>query len=663
MTSPENLEDTFDPRSPEVGDAVRESSGPPSARSPSSPTGDLLVPRARAHTLSGLPRLIAGEPLERDAIARKLLIVAGVRVAIVSVVLVALFVLSQLRLRELDRVPSWQYVLVGVAYALSLAYIALVRAPTLVVPLAYAQIGLDALIVSVLVIMTGGIESVFTFAYIFPVLGAASTLYRRGTVVAAVVSCFALGTILSLHLTGEVTLLPPVPFGSTVFSFVLYCAGMGLVALLSSALAEKARITGRRLAESQSDLEQLEQLHAAILRSLPAGLITIDIEGTIQFANEAAQQILAIPKEHLIRQPLFLVVPPMGRHWRDRRVRLMAEGMRERQEESFVRPDGRAIRLGFSFAPLGNETERWLGSIVVFQDLTDIVRLKEAVERAERLATLGKLAAGLAHEIRNPLASMCASVDVLRHTLDPPEAMKRLMSNVIREGERLNNLISDFLTFARPRELNLAVVDLGRVVADVVELFRHEARSDLWSLEFDVEGSTEVSIDAALIKQVVWNLLRNAGDAMKARPGCIRVRLGLEENRPTLRVSDEGQGIEPELQRRVFDPFFTTKEGGSGLGLAISHSILNAHGAQITVDSRVGRGTEFTIRFSAPAQSALPRPDARSGGEVEAGAEVESGAEAGAGAEVKIESGAGAEVEAEAGPLPPREGDGGRREG
>lgn len=548
---------------------------------------------------------------ESGELARKLAIVAFIRVLIVTVSFGALFILIQSRPgRGEGEIRTWHYALIGAAYGLSFVYAVALRYRWGVLPLAYAQIVLDTLMVSVLVSMTGGIESVFTFVYVFTVLGASTTLYRRGAVVATISYVLMLGTVVLLQVDDEVRLLASVDFGRAMFSFFMYSLGIGLVAFLSSALAEKAKITGRRLAEKQSDYARLEELHAVILRSLPAGLMTIDEMGFVRFANEAALLILRRSRESTIGAALADVVPCMARELECARPMEMGnEATRERFEGSFVREDGRSIRIGFSFAPLGGGGGA-KGSIAVFQDVTELVRLKDAYERAERLATVGKLAAGLAHEVRNPLASICASIDVIKGSLEPPEPMKRLMANVVKEADRLNALITDFLAFARPRELQIKTVDLSTVVASVVDVLKNDQLFRSCKLDLSLESGLRASIDADQIRQVVWNLARNAAEAMatpsRSSTGVLSVKTRSRAQFAEILIRDTGPGIPPEHMKRIFDPFYTTKPRGSGLGLAITHSIVEAHGGRILLESRPGEGTEALVSLP---QEGAPRAD------------------------------------------------------
>ena len=538
-----------------------------------------------------------------ELLFRTLLGVATARVLVITLALVIIGLLVQIRPpAEIRQLGLWQFALIGFAYGLSLVYLGFLRQRRFLEVLAWAQSVLDALIISVLVFMTGGVESVFTFAYTFPILGASTTLYRKGALVAWLSALVMFGLVLFLQLTRMSTQMPVVDTGSALFSYFTHTVGMAMVGLLSSALSDKLRRTGRQLAKTESDFEQLQALHAAILRSLPAGLMTADSAGRVTYANDAALTILRRPHREVIGADLPTIVPAIGPYWE---AHLSEPSERGRFEVGHERPDRSRIRLGFSFAPLTMSPDG-SNAMVVFQDLTDIVRLKEAVERAERLATVGKFAAGLAHEVRNPLASMCASVDVMKDALNPPQPMQRLMTNVVREADRLNALITDFLAFARPRPLRAEPTDVGALVKSIMDVFGHDKLLEQVRIEWGTTSGVMAMIDGDLIRQVVWNLVRNAAEASPR--GRLTITCREEGRRPVVRIRDDGPGIPPEQLAKIFDPFYTTKESGSGLGLAIAHSIIEAHGGELNVDSEIGHGTEVSLHLPGVGAIAPARP-------------------------------------------------------
>lgn len=460
--------------------------------------------------------------------------------------------------------------------------------------LAYSQLALDAAFASFLVFLTGGLDSIFTFLYVFVVLEGAMTLYRRGAVIGTLSALLLFAVVVTIQLMQPGEFLEMPDSGRPAVSFFMYGIGLSLVAYLASTLAETVRKTGRELASTEHALSKLEELQAAILRSLPAGLLMVDGQGRVEYANESAHTILGAASDGMVGHGLGELVPAIAVAWRERELRASEYSPRERFEGNFVRGNGTVARLGFSFAPLSASSEQ-PGTLIVFQDVTDIVRLKESVERAERLATIGKFAAGLAHEVRNPLASICTSVDILKESLDPPEPLQRLMNNVVRESERLDRLISEFLNYARPREFTRKEDDLSQLVLGVIDLFRTEATARGCEVDCQVEPNLLASFDADRLKQVLWNLLRNALEAVEPGEGRISVVLRTREGWAQLGVGDNGRGVAPDQQKRIFDPFFTTKERGTGLGLPISHSIVEAHGGRMLIASQPGRGTEMTV--------------------------------------------------------------------
>lgn len=546
----------------------------------------------------------------QESLARKLAVVAALRIAFVTVSLAAVFALTDSNDTAFE---TSQFSLVAAAYGVSLLYVLALRFRFSLPALAYGQIVVDSMLVTVLVVTTGGIDSVFTAAYVFVVIGGASTLFRRGAIIAVAVCLLLIGTLAILQVDGSFRLLHRTESSRAALSIFTYVISLSLVGGLASALAETARQTGLRLAEREDDLLRLEELHAAILRSLPAGLMTLDRAGIIRYANESAMSILQRGADTLIDRPVSDVVPPMGRAHTNLVVSGRNLNPRERYEGAYAPHPGLSLRLGFSFAPLGSHGLPE-GAIVVFQDVTEIVRLKEAFERAERLATIGKLAAGLAHEVRNPLSSMCASIDVLKLSLSPPPPMQRLMDNVVREGERLNHLITDFLRFARPRELDKKMTDLGHLCRELAEVLAHDPEVGRAQLVVEADPDVLADVDADMLKQVLWNLARNAAEAMLARSGPVgpigRICLGAKRAPPfvLLSVTDDGPGMDGDVLKRMFDPFFTTKERGTGLGLAIAHSIVEAHGGTMLVSSTLGQGTEMVLRLPTDTTTLLGTP-------------------------------------------------------
>ena len=543
-------------------------------------------------------KVSSAKRVQQNRLAQSLLWVATVRVVLVTSALVlAFWQIQEMNYERSEDIPSWQYLVIGVAYGLGLLGILALRTGKYLKILAYAQVVADSAVVTAVVVMTGGVDSVFAFTYVFVVLEGSMVLLGPGAAVATSISTILFGAVTLLQLSrGLPGVLPPIVGNQALFSFFVQTTGVGMVGFLASRLSTKLQIAGRRLAEQAKDLKRLGEFQSAILRALPAGLVTVGPDEVVQFGNDSAHSILHLSDGQLVGRSLSVLLPEVSVILRRLGGVSRESTARTRHEASVILLDSTPIRLGFSLAPL--PMSEGPSTIVVFQDVTEVVRLEEAVARAERLALVGRFAAGLAHEVRNPLASMCASIDALDQSLQPPPHMQRLMQNIVREASRLDHLIRDFLTLARPHKLTFEVVDLGNLVHGVLELFKNDQTLMAQvEVEFEADDSIQAVVDQNLVRQVLWNLMRNAAQAMEAKGGTLRVDVRQGEEGPEVAVSDTGSGMTDEQRRQAFDPFYTTKKGGSGLGLAISQSIVQAHGGELELHSQPSVGTIVFVRF------------------------------------------------------------------
>jgi two-component system, NtrC family, sensor histidine kinase PilS len=245
-------------------------------------------------------------------------------------------------------------------------------------------------------------------------------------------------------------------------------------------------------------------------------------------------------------------------------------------------------------SPLRDAQDNAVGRVVNFQDLTELRRMELNVQRTERLATVGHLAAGVAHEIRNPLAAISGSIELLRQVPQTSDDDRSLMDIVTREIERLNALITDLLDYANPRALQQVEFDVSRLVSETAAVAQQDKSHAAVEIIVDCEQPLLIRADADKLRQVVWNLVRNACDA-SPRPGAIQVATRRQGDNVLISVTDAGSGISPSQIARIFDPFFTTKRKGTGLGLATCHAIVTDHGGRIDVDSSTAKGTTMTV--------------------------------------------------------------------
>ncbi|HEX3694823.1 MAG TPA: ATP-binding protein [Polyangia bacterium] len=496
--------------------------------------------------------------------------------------------------------PRFAFALLTTTYLASLVYALIFRRVRDPIRFAYLQITVDLVLTSVLVHATGGGNSGFIFLYFVDVVAVALLAQRRG---AAVVAASSAVLIVCTSLFGYEHWLPMVP-GQTWFPWdiargvlavrlTLNVSALAAVGALATHLASQTRQAGERLTRHERYAGDLATLHENTIRSLTSGLVTLDLDGRVTSVNDAACEILGIPGVLLFGASLDTHLPALTGVL----VGLRKEGTLRRGEITAVRPDSAVRNLGISAAPLSDSAGKIVGRVLHFQDLTELRRMQIKVERAERLASIGRLAAGIAHEIRNPLASISGSMEMLKTSPGADSDSRQLMDIAVREVDRLNRLITDLLDYARPRTEERQRLDLGELVSEIARAFQQERRL---GITLTVAAEPDVSLEGASgqLRQVVWNLVRNAAEAMPSG-GEIRVRVSKDSGHPLLIISDTGAGIHKAHLERIFEPFYSTKVSGSGLGLATVARIVDDHRGHIDVDSEPGRGTTFTVRFAA----------------------------------------------------------------
>src|SRR5262249_52396476 len=367
---------------------------------------------------------------------------------------------------------------------------------------------------------------------------------------------------------------------------------------LSARLAERQSRSDVRLAAATQSLANLRALHERIVASIRSGVVTTDLEGRIFTFNTAAQEITGY-QEHAIRaQDASILFGEMREHIAET-LRAMKSGENiPRFETNCLTSEGMRLRLGYNISPLSTEAGETTGIVITFQDLTQIRSLEETSRRQDRLAAIGRMAASIAHEIRNPLAAMRGSIQMLRSEMDSDSSQTELMEIILRESDRLNRIITDFLNYARPRSLTHAHVDVGDLLHQTFALMRHSPEiSDNQNIVEELpDEPLFAEADEGQLKQVFWNLARNALQAMP-QGGTLRATLEKNsDNRLRIAFADSGRGMSPDQVEHLFEPFSSTT-GGTGLGLSIVYQIIRDHGGTINVRSRVGQGTTITVEL------------------------------------------------------------------
>jgi two-component system sensor histidine kinase PilS (NtrC family) len=456
--------------------------------------------------------------------------------------------------------------------------------------------------VSAFVFFTGGISSYFSLLYVLPIIGGSILLSRRGGLSLALLSTALYGGLVASQYWGDVVeraLLPPprvaqYTVATNVFAFFA-------VAFLAGSLAEGLRRAGKSLEQASTAIADLKAFNQHVIDSLTSGLATTDRAGRLLTFNKAAESITGYTAPSVIGRPAAEVLQ-LPAEFAALLARDLGGADNRRADYGYRCGDGTHKEIGVSATHLVTPDGR-AGSLLTFQDVTTIRRLEREGRRKQRLAAVGEMAAGIAHEIRNPLASMLGSIQVLRQELTLNEEQAQLMDIVLRESERLNDTIRSFLAYARPQRHAPTRVDAARLLRDTAVLLRNSAdvRDDHL---VDVDAPDELWFDADenQIRQIVWNLATNG---LRAMPAGGRLRLAARIESPgadarggrlVIEVDDQGVGIEAEDLDGLFQPFHSTFTKGTGLGLAIVHRIVSDHDGEVQIESEPGHGTRVRVR-------------------------------------------------------------------
>ena len=504
------------------------------------------------------------------------------------------------------------FFLIGLTYALTIIYALTLKHVDSHRWLVDLQLAGDALIVSAFISMTGGITSYFTSLYVLPVIAGSTVQFRRGGLLVATLSTVLyVGLVLAQYLTVSGLLRNTLVDASVVlpgrsvvqYTVALNVFGFFAVALLSGSLAESLRSAGERLEEASTEIADLQALNQHVIDSLPSGLVTTDAAQCILTFNRAAELITGVSFRSAVGRPIgaVLQVPAVTL---DTLTGMLSSGGPQRIEFIYRAADGRGVlEVGLTATNLETPGGR-AGLLFTFQDVTKIKKLERDAAIQQRLAAVGEMAAGIAHEIRNPLASMSGSIQILRQELPLTPEQAQLMDIVLRESERLNTTIRSFLAYARPQRFQIAPFDVRRALNDTALLLRNSSEvNEGHVIEVDVpDQALSYEADEGQIKQIVWNLATNGLRAMAAG-GRLRLAGSFETSSEgvVLTVQDEGIGIPSEDLDGLFQPFHGSFTRGSGLGLAIVHRIVTDYNGEIHVSSQPGHGTTVSVRLPARA--------------------------------------------------------------
>ncbi|MBL8148628.1 MAG: PAS domain S-box protein [Blastocatellia bacterium] len=464
---------------------------------------------------------------------------------------------------------------------------------------AYIQLAFDILLVSWIVYRTSTTEKSFAALYLVVVLAASTVLTRAGVLSIALFCVLSYTLIIGMLYYG-------IPNTTTTYinpeqSAPLYILAMLVIGILGGQISERLRSSHVELAIATQHIANLQAFNERIIESIHSGLVTTDIDGKILSFNRAAEELTQYKSSQVVNKVFPEIFGDVSQY--------LKFGQEEFRDETRIsRPTrftiicnsalGKQMHLGMTASPLSSETGEIRGLVFSFQDLTEIIKLEQEIRKRDRLAAMGKMAAGIAHEIRNPLAAMRGSIQVLQSELELTEDQLYLMKIVLRESDRLDKIVSDFLAYARPSPAKLVEFDLVKLVKEAADLIKYSAEKKE-THELEVISPTPPLLfraDPNQITQVIWNLSRNALQAMRDG-GKLTITLKQTKDEVEFIFSDTGVGMSSAEMERMFEPFNSSRQGGTGLGLAIVYQIISDHNGKIEVESTPNVGTHIKIFF------------------------------------------------------------------
>jgi two-component system sensor histidine kinase PilS (NtrC family) len=454
------------------------------------------------------------------------------------------------------------------------------------------QVLTDLFLVSLVIHETGGWDSSLNFLYPLVIIVASVLLTPVWAQLVAALAFILYGMVLELNYYGVVpsycTTHPSFKALQAIIFVNLFA--FLTVAYLAGLLTAKLRQVGVQLKDTSGALENLQALHENIIQSISSGLITTGLDGHITLVNAAAQRLLERTEADLVGTPvdqLFLDALPS------------VASRNPHAEVRFDPPSKFRKTLRVRVAALTVPELAELGFVYAFDDLTEIRRLEREVRMQDRLAAVGRLAAAIAHEIRNPLTSIAGSVSMLSGVPEMNEEHRRLLDIVTRESQRLNAIITDFLAYSRTKQYHFAKADLIQLLEDTLTLMDHRMTVEETGIaiyrRFAVNRA-HVFADGDRIKQVFWNLCENAVRAMKSG-GTLTVAVESLGEDWQVSFADTGTGMSPQQVEKIFEPFQSNFEGGTGLGLAIVYQIMHGHEGKVWARSKPGQGATFVLRL------------------------------------------------------------------
>ncbi|MFA5322542.1 MAG: ATP-binding protein [Smithella sp.] len=498
---------------------------------------------------------------------------------------------------------NYFYFIAAVIYLFSAIYALLYKFRVNFILNIYLQITLDILAVTFLIFMFGNTQIDYSLLYTLVIIYSAIFLGRRGGMLVASVSSIFYGLFLNLEFYKLMPSWSVIKYdynlntADALTNLIVRITSFYLLAFLASFIIEQEKKTSSLLEEKESEFNQLDLLFRSIVESVYTGVMTANLNNTIKTFNNAAEEITGFSRERVQGLGVGDVFPEFLQFMNKETIN---EQTTTRIEITIKGKKGNNINLGLSVSPLKGKSEKQIGNILIFQDITKIKQMEKALEKSRNMALIGEMAAGWAHEVRNPLAAITGSIEILQQGLELEGINKRLMEIVLRSKDQLENFVRNFLLLARSVPSSREPVDINEVVVEILENLR---LSKEWDDKIKINNmfseNAGVFANKEQVRQIINNLMSNAIEAME-EGGLLsietkQIQLNDKKKYAEVIISDTGCGIKEDDLNKIFEPFFTKKERGTGLGLAIVNHIVEGYKGKIEIESEAGKGTTCRV--------------------------------------------------------------------
>jgi len=494
---------------------------------------------------------------------------------------------------------NYFYFIVAVIYLFSAIYIILYKFRVNFKSNIYLQITVDIIAVTSLIFMFGNTQIDYSLFYTLIIIYSAIFLGRKSGMFVASFSSIFYGLFLNLEFYKLIPSVPIIKFdyeinaGDALTNLMVRITSFYVLAFLVSFIVEQEKKSASLLEKKESEFNQLDLLFRSIVESVYTGVMTVDLNNIIKTFNNAAEEITGFSREKVqglnVGDVLPEFIPLLNKETIDEQIKTRIEIVTKGKK-------GDRINLGLSVSPLKGKSENQIGNILIFQDITQIKQMEKALEKSRNMALIGEMAAGWAHEVRNPLAAITGSIELLKQGVELEGTNKRLMEIVLRSKDQLEHFVRDFLLLARSVPVSREHVDLNKIIEESLENIKlNKEFSGKVKIKKIFSKNAGAFANKEQIRQIINNLLLNAVQAME-EGGVLSVETKLTElndgkKYAQIKISDTGCGIKEDDLNRIFEPFFTNKEKGTGLGLAIVNHIVEGYNGKIEIESAADKGT------------------------------------------------------------------------